>query len=286
MASGRFVAVPSACPWRGKPPAIDGSPPNPARIQQMDAVYQKIRQIAREIAGRYPQPDFYGTHRLEVRTSLTFLKSDAFIRRLRKEVAGYLENNAGHGVGHAEKVAVDAGALVLVESRLAGQSERNGRRTLLLALCSGLLHDICRKEKFHAKKGAVAAKKILQKYSLTPGEITSICTAIRNHEAYARQKKMPDTQTRIISDCLYDADKFRWGPDNFMYTLWDMVAVLAPPLHVFMARYPKGMSHLNEIRKTFRSQTGRKFGPQFIDIGIGIGEELYQAIMSDFIDPS
>jgi hypothetical protein len=54
----------------------------------------------------------------------------------------------------------------------------------------------------------------------------------------------------------------------------------------FMARYPKGMALLKKIRNTFRSQTGQKFGPQFIDMGIGIGEELYRVILSDFISDS
>jgi len=252
----------------------------------MDAVYKEIREIARNIAGRYPQPDFYSVHPQEIETSLSFFNSDPFIRKLKEELAGCLADNAGHGIGHVEKVALDAGALVVIESRLNCQSEEQTHRNLFLAHCSGLLHDICRKEKFHAQKGADAAVMILRGYPLNPEEIEAISTAIRNHEAFARQQEMPNQQTRTLSDCLYDADKFRWGPDNFIHTVWDMVEILSPPLDVFMTRYPKGMNLLKQIRRTFRSPTGKKFGPQFIDLGIRIGEELYDVIMSNFVGPS
>jgi hypothetical protein len=45
------------------------------------------------------------------------------------------------------------------------------------------------------------------------------------------------------------------------------------------------MALLKKIRGTFRSRTGRRYGPQFIDMGIAIGEELYQVILTDFITP-
>ena len=75
----------------------------------------------------------------------------------------------------------------------------------------------------------------------------------------------------MLSDCLYDADKFRWGPDNFTHTIWDMVGFINPPLKTFVSHYPKGMALLKKIRGTFRSRTGRRYGPQFIDVGIAIG---------------
>jgi hypothetical protein len=118
-----------------------------------------------------------------------------------------------------------------------------------------------------------------------PEEITQVCAAIRNHEAFTRQQRLPARQARIISDCLYDADKFRWGPDNFNHTVWDMVGFVNPPLEVFVDHFPKGMALLKKIRGTFRSRTGRRYGPQFIDMGIAIGEALYQVILTDFITP-
>ena len=116
-------------------------------------------------------------------------------------MVGCLDNNFGHGMGHAEKVAIDAGTLVIIESRLAGHTKDRVQRNLLLAQCAGLLHDICRKETSHAEKGAETAHDILRTYPLVPEEITQVCAAIRNHEAFTRQQRLPARQARIISDC-------------------------------------------------------------------------------------
>ena len=250
----------------------------------MDAVYLEIRAIARQIAARYPQPDFYGHHPAEVANSLRFYQSDAVIVRLRQEMAACLDDDFGHGMGHVEKVSLDAGVLALIESRQASQATDAAHRNLLMAQCAGLLHDICRKEKCHAEKGARKARDILRRYPLSPEEITRVCAAIRNHEAFTGKERPAATRAGMISDCLYDADKFRWGPDNFNHTIWDMVAFLNPPLKRFIGHYPKGMELLKKIRPTFRTGTGRRYGPQFIDIGLAIGEELYTIIMSDYAD--
>jgi len=89
----------------------------------------------------------------------------------------------------------------------------------------------------------------------------------------------------IISDCLYDADKFRWGPDNFTDTIWEMVSFLNPPLKTFIEHYPKGMKSLERIKQSFRTHAGQRYGPQFIDIGLAIGEELYRVIREEFDQP-
>ena len=203
----------------------------------MDAVYLEIRKIARKIAARYPRPDFYRAHPSEARGSRQFYHADKSIVRLREDMAECLDDDFGHGMGHVEKVAIDAGTLVIIESRLAGQTENQVQRNLLLAQCAGLLHDICRKEKSHAEKGAETARDILRTYPLVPEEITQVCTAIRNHEAFARLERLPARQARIISDCLYDADKFRWGPDNFNHTVWDMVGFVNPPVGGFCGSF-------------------------------------------------
>ena len=108
----------------------------------MDAVYLKIRKIARRIVAGYPRPDFYSAHPSEFRVSKQFYQSDTSIVRLRKNMAECLDDDYGHGMGHVEKVAIDAGTLVIIESRLAGQTENRVQRNLLLAQCAGLLHDI------------------------------------------------------------------------------------------------------------------------------------------------
>lgn len=249
----------------------------------MNDVYREIREVARKIVARYPQPDFYLDHPSEVSTSERFYRTEDTIVRLKKDLAQSLADDFGHGMGHVEKVAIDAGTLVIIESRQFGYSEHLIQRNLLLAQCAGLLHDICRKEKSHAIKGAEAAGRILQSYPLTADEITHICAAIRNHEAFTHLERLPTLQGRILSNCLYDADKFRWGPDNFTHTVWDMVGFFNPPLKTFISRYPKGMALLKKIRDTFRSSTGKRYGPQFIDMGIAIGDELFQEILAQFV---
>jgi hypothetical protein len=254
-------------------------------LDMMDPVFLEIREIARGIVANYPRPDFYVDHASEIEASRRHFRTDESIIRLRKDMAAYLDEDFGHGIGHVEKVAIDAGSLAIIESRSAGHSEERFQRNLLLAQCAGLLHDICRKEKAHAEKGAETARHILNDYPLIPEEVTHVCTAIRNHEAFARLERLPARQARIISDCLYDADKFRWGPDNFTHTIWDMVSFLNPPLKAFVDHYPKGMALLKKIRSTFRSSAGKRYGPQFIDMGIAIGDELYRVIMAEFISP-
>ena len=248
----------------------------------MDAVYLEIRQVARRIVARYPQPAFYGDHPVEVADSRRFYQSDAAIVRLREQMAACLDDDYGHGMGHVEKVSLDAGVLALIESRKKGREKHQTHRSLMMAQCAGLLHDICRKEKCHAEKGAQKARAILDAYPLSPEEIARVCAAIGNHEAFTQSERSPAAPADMISDCLYDADKFRWGPDNFNHTIWGMVAFLNPPLKRFVHHYPKGMALLKKIRATFRTPTGRRYGPQFIDMGIAIGEELYEIIMSDF----
>ena len=51
-----------------------------------------------------------------------------------------------------------------------------------------------------------------------------------------------------------------------------------------MARYPQGMEGLEKIKTTFRTPTGKKYGPRFIDLGLAIGEKLYAVIQSEFSD--
>jgi len=50
--------------------------------------------------------------------------------------------------------------------------------------------------------------------------------------------------------------------------------------------FPKGLQSLARIRETFRTTTGRRYGPRFIDIGIAVGEELLEVIKTEFLHPT
>ena len=251
----------------------------------METIYQRIQDRAREIVSRFPVPDFYKDFTEANELSCRHLNSHPTILKLKKIVAKHLDNDFGHGLEHAEKVTLDAGALIIIEGRRCGYAERMINRLTLIVQCAGLLHDIKRKREDHAIVGAEFAHKILQDFPLSPEEARDACNAIRNHEAFKKRIKIESPEGEMVSDCLYDADKFRWGPDNFTDTLWDMVSFLNPPLSEFLKRFPRGMIGLEKIKQTFRTHTGIRYGPQFIDIGIAVGKELYQVINEEFVEP-
>jgi len=250
----------------------------------METLYARIRTRARQIVSAFPTPDFYREQTDAITTSGQLMAGDPQISRLKKIVAQHLEDDFGHGLQHAHKVSLEAGALVLIEGERHAWSQSIICRLVLMVQSAGLLHDIRRKKKDHALRGAQFAPQLLTKLPFNNQEVAQICVAIQNHEAFKETVAINSPQTKLISDSLYDADKFRWGPDNFTDTLWEMVSFAKPPLEKFLAHYPKGMRGLEKIKPTFRTHTGKHYGPQFIDIGIAIGEALYQVILDEFVE--
>jgi hypothetical protein len=171
-------------------------------------------------------------------------------------------------------VAVDAGVIILVEHDKEKPTDRVFQ-LVALAHVAGVLHDIKREEKDHARKGAEEAERILRDFDLSEAERFAIASAIEYHEAFRPVPPLDDPAWQLLSDALYDADKFRWGPDNFSEMLWDMVSRREVPLSKVLGRFLKGMEGVERIRETFRSETGRHYGPDFIDRGMEIGRRLY-----------
>lgn len=248
----------------------------------METIYANIQKVARRIASGFPPPDFYKDHDSAIRSSLQVFETDPLVAKVHQLVSTYLDDDFGHGLDHATKVTVDSGALMFIEGGLAGYEVGFCRRRVLILQCAGLLHDIKRKRKNHSAEGAAFARAVLMDYPFSPEELDDICTAISNHEAFKSTVESKTPDGNLVSNCLYDADKFRWGPDNFTTTLWEMVSYLNPPFSEFIAHYPKGMESLYRIRDSFRTSTGKKYGPGFIDIGIAIGKELFNIIKSDY----
>lgn len=249
----------------------------------MRSVYVYLRQHARKLAAQLPLPDFYVDCRDAHLVSRHLFETHPIISDLRRFIDLHLEDDYGHGITHAVKVTLDSGALMFIEGLHLGYSEEKIHRKILLAQCAGLLHDTKRKTENHAIFGAAFARQVLISYPLAFHEIDEICGAIRNHEAFKNMATATSAEGLTISDCLYDADKFRWGPDNFTDTVWKMVSFLDPPLAVFLAHYPKGIDSIRRIKSTFRSKTGRKYGPQFIDMGLHVGEELFALIQKELV---
>ena len=248
----------------------------------MQPIYERIRTRAREIAGTVPIPDFYVDHAEANDLSLRLLNQNPDISRLESIVGSHLKDNFGHGLKHSRKVTLDAGALMIIAGRDAGQPEDAVQRNVMLAHMAGLLHDVKRKQKDHAVAGEAFSREVLRGFPLSDRERNDVSIAIRNHEAFKKGVSIESADGILLDGCLYDADKFRWGPDNFTDTVWDMIAFHNPPLAEFVKYYPKGMRGIEKIKKTFRTAAGKKYGPQFIDLGLTIGNRLYEAIMTEF----
>jgi len=245
-------------------------------------VYSQLRKRARQIVARFPPAPFYVEQSAADTFSRELLGSHPVAVSLRTFVSTCLDDDFGHGLLHSSKVAVDAGSLMYIEGPRCGYTPDETRRRILMAQSAGLLHDTCRKVDDHADAGAAFAERVLEAYPFSSDEISDICRAIRNHEAFRPELPIESSVGKLVSDCLYDADKFRWGPDNFADTLWKMVSFINPPFDVFVSRYPAGMAKLARIKTTFRTPAGRRYGPQFIDIGLAIGTELFKIITRDF----
>jgi hypothetical protein len=248
----------------------------------MKDIYEEMIAASRDIAASFPQPRFYVSCREPLNLSHSLFNGDAQVMKCRTLVLGELKEELGHGMDHSEKVALEAGAIAYIEGERLSLEESLRREACQLAQIAGLLHDLRRGEKDHAKTSALAASRMLQEFSIFPEKGEYIVQAIANHEAFVEPKRIYSPVGQIISDALYDADKFRWGPDNFTHTLWQMLrssrAAIVPLIH----RFPKGMEGISSIEETFRTETGKIYGPEFIELGLKIGGEIYQFLQERF----
>ena len=241
-----------------------------------DRQYQMAIDLSRTIAAEVGPPRFYLDKAREVALSRELFAGEPLLAaglRLVAERGPCL----GHGVAHVEKVAVDSGALILIEEG-SMTPDAHLRRLVLQAQLAGIFHDICRTERDHAERGAEEAQRLLAGLSVRCDESADIVNAIRNHEAFRPCRTSAGRRARLLSDTLYDADKFRWGPDNFTETLWAMIAPKGIPLRVLLPRLLPGLEGIGQIRDSFRTPAGREYGPDFIDRGLTIGRRLHAAL--------
>jgi hypothetical protein len=244
-----------------------------------EPAYVQLQQLSRSVAATLSQPAFYGTYRRELQRSEEALRTHGLIQQCRSRLdASLLE--CAHGLCHCEAVARDAGALVLIEGLERGMPEEELERLCSAAIIAGLLHDIKRTEDDHAVKGSIEADRILGALSVDGRERTYITYAIRNHEAFKQTCDLGDEAGCMVSDALYDADKFRWGPENFTTTLWTMLDDRGTPPERLYEMFPEKMKGIERIKETFRTHTGRHFGPEIIDQGLMIGKAIYAEMTS------
>jgi hypothetical protein len=243
-------------------------------ISMGQQLYQKLRDTAHRVAGTLPKPAFYGKHATAVHQADEMLATNEIVRRCRTHLdASQLE--CAHGLCHCEAVARDAGAIVLIEAGENGLAPASVEPLFTAAIIAGLLHDIKRKEQDHAVRGSIEAEKILTGLGMSLRERQYIADAIRNHEAFQETFDRDDSAGQLVSDALYDADKFRWGPENFTTTLWLMLDARHTPPEALHRTFREKMKGIEKIKETFRTATGKRFGPEFIDQGIAIGNAIY-----------
>ena len=248
----------------------------------MKDTYDEMIAACRVIAASFPQPRFYVCCRESLDLSRSLFDEDPQVLKCRTFVRNELKDDLGHGIGHSEKVALEAGALAYIEGGRFSLKDPSRREVCLLAQIAGLLHDLRRNEKDHAQAGASAALKTLRELLISPEKGEVIVQAIANHEAFVEPKKIDSPVGQMISDALYDADKFRWGPDNFTQTLWQMLRSSGARIAPLVRRFPKGMEGISAIKETFRTETGKIYGPEFIELGLKIGARVHQFLLERF----
>ncbi len=247
-------------------------------------IYLRLREAAVNTAERIGLPSFYSAHEKEIRASAASFSSDNLFRRC-EELIDASKMHPAHGFEHLRKVAVEAGAVALIEGKVRGCCPSEREEMMLCAQLAGLLHDIRRAEKDHTTAGSIEAGRILEECDMKERYTGYITAAIKNHEAFKDVLPSENEAAKLISDSLYDADKFRWGPDNFTSTLWLIIESSGISEHTLCVSFPEKMDWIRRISGTFRTQTGRKYGPEFIDLGIEIGNEIYREMKSIVEDP-
>ncbi len=241
----------------------------------MNNLLQTLKTEAREMASRH-RPSFYEHFAPELSYSREMFFDHPLVLRCAEDALPFLHDDYGHGVEHSKNVAIESGAIILAE--LYHKDLILGRHLVLLAQLAGLLHDICRLENNHATLGAELSHKILKDFPLSESDREMISFAIQNHEAFQSRNSAPDFASELLNGALYDADKFRWGPDNFTTTLWKICDYQEWPLEKIAERFPQGLQIISSIGDTFRTNTGRIYGPEFIDCGLRMGNYLYRRI--------
>ncbi len=257
-----------------------GLTPRPALfiiLEMNTTVYQKLKKTAVALAQTLPSPTFYGKHARAVQDAEETLKADELVRKCREHL-NESQLECAHGMCHCEAVARDAGALILIEAPARGIVGPEIDRLFIAALIAGLLHDIKRRENDHALLGSIEAGRILSSLGMDCKYRVYISDAIKNHEAFKETHNSDDHAGRLVSDALYDADKFRWGAENFTTTLWLMVEAHNTPLKTLYESFREKMKGVEKIKETFRTETGKRYGPEFIDQGIRIGNVVYDEL--------
>lgn len=237
----------------------------------MDSRILELKRHARELSASRPQPAFYMECAEEIGHASSLFFDHPLMLRLQNDALGFLNDPCGLGVEHGKRVAVDAAALVLAEPTGLNQEER--RRVALLAEMAGLLHDSMRHEDDHPDKGADLCLRILRGYPLTPEERIWIAQAVALHEADLPLAEGGPESARLLAGAVHDADRFRFGPDFFSATLWELCECDDWTLEEIAQAFPQGQKHAAACLGGFRTEQGRRYGPGLIGEGLSLAKD-------------
>lgn len=232
----------------------------------MDPRILELKRHARELSAKRPQSAFCLECAEELGHASNLFFDHPLLVRLQSDALGFLNEPCGLGVEHGKRVAIDAAALVLAEP--SGLSQEDRRRLALLAEIAGLLHDALRHEDDHAEKGADLCLRILRGYPLAPEERVWIAQAVALHEADLPLADAGPESARLLSGAVHDADRFRFGPDFFAATLWELCECDDWTLEQIAQAFPKGRELAAACANGFRTEQGRRYGPALIEEGL------------------
>ena len=126
------------------------------------ANYQDLRKLCLQIAVSVGPPIFYTEKKESVEQSRKAFEDNETVQKCLEIVAreGFF---AGHAETHIRNVAIDAGAIALIEANGSSPNIQRGGRLSFLAHIAGVLHDIKRSQPEHARLGAIEAGRILER---------------------------------------------------------------------------------------------------------------------------
>lgn len=250
----------------------------------MENSITRLQKIAVHFASKYGLAEFYSRFSHHHAKARHMYFAHPLVQMVRQHVKPELMkvDCLGHGRIHCRKVSWDCASLISIELSAVSVPKEQIERMMMLGLVAGLFHDICRLEENHAERGAQRAARELRSFPLSPEEIVAICRAIRNHEAFMKPIKCSDPMGQLLSDCLYDADKFRWGRDNFIHTLWCIMEHQKITTEDLIQRFPWGIQGIKRISSTFRTVTGKYFGIEIIEQGLALGMDIYRYLLNEY----
>ncbi len=167
-----------------------------------DLSYEKARCLSRQIAAAVGAPRFYEERNAEIVLSGGMYRDDTSVTACARIVEEH-GDRLGHGLDHAAKVAVEGGALVMIESG-PDIPRAELMRLVRLAHLAGILHDIRREEENHARCGAEEAIVDGETGLLVPqgqpeAAAGAIVRLLRDPEAAARMGAAGRERARLMS---------------------------------------------------------------------------------------